>query len=44
MPELKNKLIELEQHLLKEEIQCSKKELNRLLADDFMEIPSTGVP
>ncbi len=41
---LKEKIIELELSLLKPEIRSSTQELNRLLADDFLEIPSTGTP
>jgi len=41
---LKEKLIELELYLLKPEVRSSKKELNMLLADNFLEIPSTGIP
>jgi len=41
---LKNKLIELELHLLRPEVRASKSELNKFLADDFFEIPSSGIP
>jgi hypothetical protein len=44
MKTLKEKIIELELSLLKPEIRSSKQQLNRLLADDFLEIPSTGIP
>lgn len=44
MQALKEKLIELELYLLKPEVRSSKKELNMLLADNFLEIPSTGIP
>lgn len=42
MTSLKDTLIELEQHCLKPEVRSSSEELDRILADDFMEIPSTG--
>ena len=42
MQSLKDQLIELEQHLLKPNVRSSREELDRLLTDDFMEIPSTG--
>jgi hypothetical protein len=35
-------LIELERYCLKPEVRSSREELDRLLADDFIEIPSTG--
>ncbi len=41
---LKEKIIELELSLLKPEVRSSKQKLNRLLVDDFLEIPSTGNP
>ena len=41
---LEETIIELELSLLKPEIRSSKQQLNRLLADDFLEIPSTGIP
>ena len=44
MKTLKEKIIELELSLLKPEIRSSIQELNKLLADDFLEIPSTGTP
>lgn len=41
---LKETLIELELYCLKPEVRASRDELDRILADDFLEIPSTGVP
>jgi len=41
---LKENLIELELSLLKPEVRSSKKALDTLLADNFLEIPSTGIP
>ncbi|CAN7288499.1 DUF4440 domain-containing protein [Rossellomorea sp. LjRoot5] len=39
---LKEQLHQLEENLLKPEIRSSKTELNRILADDFFEIGSSG--
>jgi hypothetical protein len=36
-------LIELELHCLKPEVRSSSQELDKILADDFMEITSTGI-
>ncbi|GGB46031.1 hypothetical protein K8B83_04930 [Shewanella inventionis] len=44
MQNLKCELIKLEQLLLRSDVRASREELERLLADDFMEIPSTGIP
>jgi len=44
MKTLKEKIVELELSLLNPEIRSSIQELNKLLADDFLEIPSTGTP
>jgi len=41
--EIENKLIELELRLLDESVRASKTELERLIADDFLEIAATGV-
>ncbi len=40
----KEKIIVLEWALLKPKVRLSKQELSRLLADDFLEIPSIGIP
>lgn len=42
MNSLKNTLIELELYCLKPEVRSSREELEKLLADDFLEIPNTG--
>ncbi|WP_062268525.1 DUF4440 domain-containing protein [Endozoicomonas arenosclerae] len=44
MTSLRDTLIELELYCLKPEVRSSRQELEKILADDFMEIPSTGKP
>ena len=41
---LKETLIRLEKELLLPEVRASRAELDARLADDFLEIPSTGIP
>lgn len=41
--ELKQKIINLEVHLIKPEIRASESELDRLLSDDFVELTSSGL-
>mgnify|MGYP000303364485 CR=1 FL=1 len=43
MKPLTNTLIELELYCLKPEVRASREALDRVLADDFMEITGTGV-
>lgn len=44
MNSLKDTLIELELYCLKPDVRSSREALDKLLADDFLEIPSTGEP